>query len=117
MDAEGRTGLGELGQPALGRKGQLLLGRSAHSNLRERLYARRRRLHARIVNVRNDLHHKATTAIAKSAGRVVIGDLNVAGMMSNRRLSRALADAGISGFLVESWDPAKLEYQVSSDSE
>ena len=38
-------------------------------------------------------------------------DLNVAGMMSNRRLSRALADAGISGFLT------KLEYQVSSDSE
>ena len=80
-------------------------GRSAHSNRRERLYARRRRLHARIVNVRNDLHHKATTAIAKSAGRVVIEDLNVAGMMSNRRLSRALADAGISGFLT------KLEYK------
>ena len=60
---------------------------------------------ARIVNVRNDLHHKATTAIAKPAGRVVIEDLNVAGMMSNRRLSRALADAGISGFLT------KLEYK------
>ena len=38
-------------------------------------------------------------------------DLNAAGMMSDRGLSRALADAGISGF------PAKLEYQVSSDSE
>ena len=45
------------------------------------------------------MHHKATTAIAKPAGRVVIEDLNVAGMMSDRRLSRALADAGISGFL------------------
>ena len=42
---------------------------------------------------------------------MVIEDLNVAGMMSNRRLSRALADAGISGF------QTKLEYQVSSDSE
>ena len=43
-------------------------GRSSHSNRRERLYARRRRLHARVVNVRNDNHHKTTTAIAKSCG-------------------------------------------------
>ena len=43
-------------------------GRSSHSNRRERLYAGRRRLHARVVNVRNDNHHKTTTAIAKSCG-------------------------------------------------
>ena len=80
-------------------------GRSNHSHRRERLYARRRNLHARIVNVRSDHHHKATTAIAKSAGRVVVETLNVAGMMRNRRLSRAIADAGMSGFLT------KLEYK------
>ena len=80
-------------------------GRSNQSHRRERLYTRRRKFHARIVNVRNDHHHKATTAIAKSAGRVVVETLNVAGMVRNRRMARAIADAGMSGFLV------KLEYK------
>ena len=82
-------------------------GRSTHSNRRERLYAKRRKVHARIVQVRNDNHHKATAAIAKCAGRVVVETLNVAGMIRNRRLSRAIADAGMSGFL------AKLEYKCA----
>ena len=80
-------------------------GRNNHSQHRERLYARRRKLHARIVNVRNDHHHQATTAIAKSAGRVVVETLNISGMVRNRRLARAIADAGMSGFLL------KLEYK------
>ena len=80
-------------------------GRRNQSNRRERLYARRRRLHARVVNVRNDSHHKAKTAIVKSAGRVVVETLNVAGMVRNRRLARAIADAGMSGFL------SKLRYK------
>ena len=80
-------------------------GKSTHSNRRERLCARRRNLHARVLNVRNDNHHKATTAIAESCGRVVVATLNVSGMMRNRRLARAIADAGMSGFL------SKMEYK------
>ena len=72
-----------------------VLGRSVHSNRRERLYGRRRRAHVRIVNVRNDNHQKATTAIAKSARREVVETLNVAGMIRNHRLTRAIANAGM----------------------
>ena len=82
-------------------------GKGNHSNRRERLYAKRRKVHARVVRVRNDNHHKVTTAIAKCAGRVVVETLNVAGMMRNRKLARAVADAGMSGFLMQ------LEYKCS----
>ncbi len=80
-------------------------GRGNPSHRRERLSTKRRRLHAQVVIVRNDNHHKATTVIAKSVGRVVVEDLNVAGMMMNRGLARAIADAGMAGFL------SKLHYK------
>ena len=80
-------------------------GKSNHSNRRERRYARRRKLHATMVNIRADHHHKATMTIANSAGRVVVETLNVSGMVRNRRLARAISDAGMLGFLT------KLEYK------
>ena len=83
-----------------------LIGESTRSNRRARGYLQRQRIYARIKAIRNDTHHKATSAIvAKPVGRVVVETLNVSGMLRNRRLAKFLSDAGLAGFL------RKLEYK------
>lgn len=52
------------------------------------------RLHARVANLRKDALHKLTTGLAVQYGTVVVEDLNVAGLLRNRRLARHIADAG-----------------------
>ncbi|MDJ0716332.1 MAG: RNA-guided endonuclease TnpB family protein [Prochloraceae cyanobacterium] len=56
------------------------------------------RLHRRIANLRKDTLHKLTTNLAKNHGQIVIEDLNVSGMMANRKLSKAIADMGLFEF-------------------
>lgn len=67
---------------------------------KNRLRSRMRiaRLHARVRNIRRDCLHKLTTGLARDAGTVVIEDLNVRGMMANRRLARAISDMGFFEF-------------------
>ncbi|MFE9690934.1 IS607 family element RNA-guided endonuclease TnpB [Micromonospora sp. NPDC005806] len=52
------------------------------------------RAHARVANLRRDGLHKLTTRLAREYGTIVVEDLNVAGMLRNRRLARRVADAG-----------------------
>jgi putative transposase len=61
---------------------------------RHKAAARLARLHARVANIRGDALHKATTDLAARYETLVAEDLNVAGMARNRRLARAIADAG-----------------------
>ena len=70
-------------------------GRTHHSNRRDRLYRRRARRHKRIADIRLDCHHKIADSITKNGGKVVLEDFNVAGMMRNRKLARAIVDSGI----------------------
>ncbi len=67
---------------------------------RHRAQAARRlaRHHARVASLRRDHLHKLTTTLAKTHGTVVVEDLNVRGMLGNRRLARALSDAGFAEF-------------------
>lgn len=52
------------------------------------------RLHARIGNLRRDGLHQLTSSIARRFHTIGIEDLNVRGMLGNRRLARAIADMG-----------------------
>lgn len=56
------------------------------------------RLHAEIANIRSDYLHKTSTDIVLNHARICIEDLNVAGMMKNRKLSRHIMDQSFSEF-------------------
>jgi putative transposase len=56
--------------------------------------AARNRVHHRVANLRMDGIHKLTSSLTAEYGTVVVEDLNVAGMVRNRRLARRIADAG-----------------------
>ena len=61
---------------------------------RRKSAARLARIHARVANVRADVLHKATSDLASRHETVVAEDLNVAGMVRNRSLARAISDQG-----------------------
>jgi putative transposase len=54
------------------------------------------RVHARVANVRRDGLHRLTTTLATEHGTVVVEQLNIAAMVRNRRLARAIADTGMA---------------------
>jgi putative transposase len=56
------------------------------------------RLHARIGHIRQDALHQLTTDLTRRFHTIGVEDLNVRGMLKNRRLSRSIADMGFFEF-------------------
>ena len=52
-------------------------------------------VHARAAHLRRDALHKLTSSLATRHGTIVIEQLNLAGMVRNRRLARAIADTAL----------------------
>ncbi|MGR6999913.1 IS607 family element RNA-guided endonuclease TnpB [Yinghuangia aomiensis] len=72
--------------------------------------AARNRVHHRVADLRGDALHKLTTAVSGEYGTVVVEDLNVAGMLRNRRLARRIADAGFGEIRRQLAYKARLRY-------
>ena len=87
----------------LKRAQQALSRKAKGSNRRERARARVARLQARVANQRLDAMHNLTTRLARKYSDISIEDLNVAGMVKNRRL----ADAAFGEFR------RQLEYKTA----
>jgi putative transposase len=65
------------------------------------------RLHAKIGNIRKNALHQLTTDLTRRFHTIGIEDLNVKGMVKNRRLSRAVSDMGFFEFR------RQLEYKAA----
>jgi len=52
------------------------------------------KLHARIKDTRTDFLHKLSTRMIRENQAVILEDLNVSGLVRNRKLSRAISDLG-----------------------
>ena len=56
------------------------------------------RAHRKVRDARSDFLHRASTRLVRSADMIMIEDLNVSGMVRNRRLARAISDCGWGEF-------------------
>ena len=56
------------------------------------------RIHSKIANCRKDFLHKLSTLIVKKYDGICIEDLNMMGLLKNRKLSKSLQDLGWSMF-------------------
>jgi putative transposase len=69
------------------------------SNGRRRQRLKVSAIHEKIGNTRNDLLHKLSTQIINEYDTICVEDLNVKGMMANRKLAKRIADASWGTFL------------------
>jgi len=73
---------------------QKLSRKQKGSKRREKARLKVAKIHAKITDTRTDFLHKLSTKIARENQSVVLEDLNVSGMLKNRKLSRAISDLG-----------------------
>jgi len=85
-------------------------GQKASSNYRK-AQAKAGRVHAKIADSRRNAIHQLATSLVKRYDIIVIEDLNVAGLIKSKRMSRSIADAAWGEFR------RQLEYKAGSPME
>ena len=83
----------------LARAARKLSKRKVKSNNWYKQLLKVQRVHYKIACLRNDTHHKVSTAIVKKASAIGIETLKITNLLKNKKLSKALSDTGIGNFL------------------
>jgi putative transposase len=81
------------GLPRLRRLSKAVSRKKKGSKNRKKAVVRLGRQHARIRDRRRHVLHQVSNQLVKNHARLVLEDLNITGMRSNRKLSRAISDA------------------------
>jgi putative transposase len=74
-------------------------GRTVFSQNYQKQRVKVARKHQQIAALRRDVQHKFTTELAQTVGTIGLEDLNLLGMLANRKLARAVADAAMGQLL------------------
>jgi putative transposase len=83
----------------LARKQQKLARKQKGSNSRAKARKLVAKVHARITNARQDYLHKLSRKLTNESKVVVVENLNVKGMVRNRKLANAISDVGWGMFV------------------
>jgi putative transposase len=85
--------------PALRVAGRAVSRKKKGGGNRRKAVRRLQKVHARVKNLRREHHYQVACRLVLAYGFIAAEALNVKGMLANGRLSRAISDAGWSGFL------------------
>ena len=83
----------------LARKQQKLARKTKGSKSRERYRKFVAKVHERVSNTRQDFLHKLSRKLVNESQVIVVENLNVKGMVRNRKLSKAISDVGWGMFV------------------
>lgn len=85
--------------PQLRRAGRTVARKKKGGSNRRKAVRRLQKVHARVKNLRREHHYQVACRLVLAFGLIAVESLNIIGMLRSGRFSRAISDAGWSGFL------------------